>query len=95
MREVELEKGFSLKEVKDRVRRLGKELDSIMANRKERHNKRCYDMVNFSLAWLKTYSYFMELAPDIDKETFNKIYEELIRQRDSVADYAVFGGKQR
>jgi hypothetical protein len=86
MKEVKIDRGFTLEELRDRVEILRVELNNLMTKQKGEYS----NLSAYSLAWLRTYSYLMGLAPDIDKKTFNKLHNEMIRQRDSIESYAVF-----
>ena len=94
MREVKIDRGFTLEELTEKVEYLEKETKRITARRKDNHHQRSASLSNFSIAWAKTYMYFMELAPELSDETFKKLYYKLIKQRDSLVSYAIFGGKQ-
>ena len=86
---------FTLEEVCERVDYLQKELIRILSRVGVDHNKRCFELVNYSLFWLKTYTYFIQLDPNEDKEKYDSIKDKLNKQRDSIANYAVFGGRKR
>jgi hypothetical protein len=95
MKEIMFIDGFSLKELKDRINYLQSELTRITSRRKDNHNKRSFNLVNYSLSWLKTYTYLTAFVSKIDKETYEELYTTMMHQRNVIADYAVLGSIQR
>ena len=78
MKEVMFGNGFSLPELKERIDYLQKELNRILSRSKDNHGKRSYSLVNYSLSWLKTYTYLMESMSLIDKKVFEGLYNQMI-----------------